>query len=51
LVEETGIRAYAHIDASGVLKQSSYDETGVHIGAGGVMQALKTLKLTIGGNL
>jgi sulfatase maturation enzyme AslB (radical SAM superfamily) len=50
LVQETGLRAYAHIDATGVLKRSSYDETGVPIGPDGVMQALETLKLTIGGH-
>lgn len=48
LVLETGLRAYAHIDASGVLKRSSFDEYGVVIGADGVMQALKTLELTTG---
>lgn len=41
---ETGLHAYAHIDASGVLKRSSYDLTGVPIGAGGAMQALSMLK-------
>jgi pyruvate-formate lyase-activating enzyme len=51
LMAETGLRAYAHIDASGMLKRSSYnDEGGVLIGAGGVMQALKKLELTIGSN-
>lgn len=50
LAEETGLRAYAHIDASGVLKRSSYDAAGVPIGAGGVMKALTTLELTTGGD-
>lgn len=50
LIGETGLRAYAHIDASGVLKRSSYDEAGVPIDEGGVMQALKTLGLTTGSN-
>jgi sulfatase maturation enzyme AslB (radical SAM superfamily) len=50
LAEETGLRAYAHIDASGVLKRSSYDAAGVPVGAGGVMKALTTLELTTGGD-
>jgi len=44
LVEERGLRAYAHIDAKGVLKASSYHETGVAIGTGGVIEALKRLE-------
>jgi MoaA/NifB/PqqE/SkfB family radical SAM enzyme len=48
LAGETGLRAYAHIDASGVLKLSSYDESGCPIGPGGVMSALKVLQLTTG---
>lgn len=48
LTGETGLRAYAHIDALGVLKRSSYDEAGIFIGAGGMMQALKALDLTLG---
>lgn len=51
LSRETGLRAYAHIDASGVLKRSSYDESGVLIDAGGVMNALKVLELTTGDKL
>ncbi|MGI8913781.1 MAG: radical SAM protein [Chloroflexota bacterium] len=47
LARETGLRSYAHIDASGMLKRSSYDEAGVPISAGGVMQALKMLELGI----
>lgn len=47
---ETGLRAYAHIDASGLLKRSSYDATGVSIDADGVMQALKTLEQVTGDN-
>jgi hypothetical protein len=43
LAAETGLQAYAHIDASGSLKRSSFDSVGVHIGLNGVMQALKTL--------
>lgn len=41
---ETGLRAYAHIDASGVLKRSSYENDGVVIGDGGVMRALGELR-------
>lgn len=44
-VSETGLRAYAHIDASGVLKRSSYDSDGVAIGANGVMRALEVLRV------
>ena len=38
---EKGLRAYAHIDASGVLKRSSYDTHGVPIGPEGIMKALE----------
>jgi len=41
LPRETGLRAYAHIDASGTLKRSSYDKHGIPIGTGGVMEALR----------
>lgn len=44
LPRETGLRAYAHIDASGTLKRSSYDKHGIPIGAGGVMEALQLLE-------
>jgi MoaA/NifB/PqqE/SkfB family radical SAM enzyme len=40
---EIGLRAYAHIDAKGVLKHSSYGSEGVAIGAEGVMSALAQL--------
>lgn len=40
---ETGLRAYAHIDAHGVLKHTSYDHTGVTIGNTGVIPALQEL--------
>lgn len=43
LVEECGLRAYAHIDATGVLKPSSYHATGVPLGGGGVLDALDQL--------
>lgn len=44
LAKETGLRSYAHIDASGVIKRSSFDACGVAIGTGGVMRALKVLE-------
>lgn len=44
LLGETGLRAYAHIDASGVLKRSSYETNGVVIGDSGVMRALSALQ-------
>ncbi len=49
---ETGLRAYAHIDASGVLKRTSYDDKGVAIGADGFMSALAHLdrQVIIGGH-
>ena len=40
---ETGLLAYAHIDAEGILKRTSYDKGGVSIGTGGVIPALKVL--------
>jgi len=43
LVQERGLRAYAHIDAMGVLKASSYSGTGVQLSDGGVLQALDQL--------
>lgn len=43
LAKESGLRAYAHIDASGKLKRSSYDQLGVPIEAGGVLEALEVL--------
>jgi sulfatase maturation enzyme AslB (radical SAM superfamily) len=41
---EEGLRAYAHIDASGVLKRFSYDSCGVSIDSEGVMGALHQLR-------
>ncbi len=49
LAKERGLCAYAHIDASGNLKRSSYDPFGVPIGAGGVLEALKVLQEGLGG--
>ena len=44
LEQEKYLRSYAHIDASGFIKRSSYDNAGVRIGIGGVSQALKDLQ-------
>lgn len=44
LKAEKGLSAFAHIDASGVLKRTSYDITGVKIQANGVIAALHQLK-------
>lgn len=44
LASETGLRAYAHIDASSVLKRSSFENDGVTIDNNGVMQALSVLR-------
>lgn len=43
LVEERGLCAYAHIDAMGMLKSSSYAKTGVPLGERSVLQALDQL--------
>jgi MoaA/NifB/PqqE/SkfB family radical SAM enzyme len=43
-VKETGLRAYAHVDARGVLKRTSYDSEGVVIGPDGIMLALAQLR-------
>jgi len=50
LVEECGLRAYAHIDARGVLKPSSYHATGVPLGGHGVLDALDRLAHDLAGN-
>jgi MoaA/NifB/PqqE/SkfB family radical SAM enzyme len=42
-VKEAGLRAYAHIDAAGILKRSSYDSEGIAIGTGSLLQALQRL--------
>ena len=41
---EIGLDAYAHIDASGVVKRSSYSSWGVEIGGGSVMSAIGALR-------
>lgn len=43
LSREVGLRSYAHIDASGMARTSSYAPSGVCIGKDGVMAALKQL--------
>ncbi len=44
LNSETGLAAFAHIDASAVIKRTSYDTGGVQIRGKGVMTALQELK-------
>lgn len=44
LPKERGLQAFAHIDASGMLRASSYSRIGVRIGSSGVLSALKLLK-------
>ncbi len=46
LPDERGIQAYAHIDASGMLRASSYSPVGAKIGDAGVLSALKRLRNT-----
>jgi sulfatase maturation enzyme AslB (radical SAM superfamily) len=43
---ERGLQAYAHIDASGMLRASSYAPAGAQIGEGGVLSALRRLRNT-----
>ena len=45
---EKGLRAYAHIDASGMLRASSYATAATPIGESGVMAALDRLQKTFG---
>ena len=46
LHDERGLQAYAHIDASGMLRTSSYSPSGVKIKDAGVLSALKRLRNT-----
>ncbi len=46
LNSETGLAAFAHIDASGLLKRTSFDPTGTRIGESGILVALRHLKTT-----
>ena len=41
---EAPLDAYAHVDAHGVVKQSSYDRDGVAIGADGIIPAILRLR-------
>lgn len=41
---ETGLAAFAHIDAAGNLKRTSYDRLGVEISQAGIIAALEQLK-------
>jgi len=43
-INDIGLRAYAHIDASGTLKRSSYDNQGVAIEGQGIFKALELLQ-------
>lgn len=44
--DERGLQAYAHIDASGMLRTSSYSPAGARIEEAGVLSALKWLRNT-----
>lgn len=44
LPDERGLQVYAHIDASGMLRTSSYSPVGAKIGDAGVLSALERLK-------
>lgn len=44
LAKEKGLRSYAHIDASGVLKRSSFGEAGISIRTTGIFRALEELR-------
>lgn len=50
LAREASLRAYAHIDASGNLKRSSYDPIGIPIDSSGVIEALRRLSRAPGGS-
>jgi MoaA/NifB/PqqE/SkfB family radical SAM enzyme len=41
---EAGLRSYAHIDATGTMRASSYASNGIRIDQGGAMAALRRLK-------
>jgi hypothetical protein len=44
--QEVGLRSFAHIDAFGTLKRSSFDAHGIVISEIGVIQALRALMAT-----
>lgn len=45
LTGEVGLSSFAHIDASGTLKRSSYEPTGIQVLDSGIMSALHQLKI------
>ena len=47
---EAALDAYAHIDASGNLKATSFDLAGIRIEGPGVIAALRALRLSLGEN-
>ncbi len=47
LQKESDLQGFAHIDASGVLKLSSFDKNGVPIGGGSLTNAYRQLTNTI----
>ena len=48
LKEERGLSAFAHVDARGVLKSTSYDRNGILIQREGIMTALRHLRRIMG---
>jgi hypothetical protein len=46
VTNEKGLQAYAHIDATGTLKRSSYERHGVLIGPKGLIEALRVMKVS-----
>jgi len=46
LPDERGLQAYAHVDASGMLRASSYSPVGVRIGNAGILSALERVRNT-----
>ena len=50
LTGEIGLRSYAHVDAFGKLRRSSFDSIGVAIGTNGILDALTKLEAIAGEN-
>jgi MoaA/NifB/PqqE/SkfB family radical SAM enzyme len=46
VADENGLRAYAHVNARGILMRSSFDDSGVAIVESGLMRALEELRNT-----
>ena len=44
---ESGLAAFAHIDATGTLKRTSFAETGVKVGEKGIIHALQALEQSV----